>query len=652
MKRAIVNITMLFMLPLLLFGQDIESGLKAYWDFESIENGYVKDNSDNQFHLSIRGNPEVVEGVTGNAMFFDGVDDYLEIPMPKELYFDKDSTLTISVWAKPISVVDSDGYGAGCILSSIPLLSTYRYNLYSSSVGLKFSMQSQAIGSKLNNKVDSLNWHLYVGVLSYDSGTYKLETYSDGCLVSEGIGNYGNINYRYEGFYVAATHHCAIILNYARAYIDEIRIYDRALSPLEVAQLYIQGGGEMNPALDIIDTEIDLGEIPCNTDTTFSINFHNPGESKSRVFDIKSSYSEENLIISERTFAVEPGESKEINISYKPSGDGEIKDTLLVLTEGPCDSILVPIYITATIEELNIEIDAIKTGFCLGDTAILKTKNEYEYYEWHKDGSSNVLSVSREYKTIESGTYYVIVRDENGCDGISAIIEITFSDMANGLEILSLSENGIVEFDSTHYPEILCRNVGIRNTADESLTLFDAKLFENIHFSIPQSQFPIHIPAGETVELQVCYSPQKLGEARDTLAIEDFCNTQYIPLHGVCPPDIGLGNSKCDVRTQVTTTELPEKGVFSASPPVPNPSTGIIEVNYIISEDQDITFTVTNTMGIRISTINISQNVEYYNDKIQSVTSRINLSDYPSGIYFINLSNGRDIFAFNVSLCK
>jgi hypothetical protein len=88
---------------------------------------------------------------------------------------------------------------------------------------------------------------------------------------------------------------------------------------------------------------------------------------------------------------------------------------------------------------LNVEIDAIKTGFCKGDTAILKIRSEYEYYEWHKEGSSNVLSLSREFRTTESGTYYVIVRDENGCEGVSAIIEITFSDMANGLEMLVIS---------------------------------------------------------------------------------------------------------------------------------------------------------------------------------------------------------------------
>jgi hypothetical protein len=211
---------------------------------------------------------------------------------------------------------------------------------------------------------------------------------------------------------------------------------------------------------------------------------------------------------------------------------------------------------------------------------------------------------------------------------------------------------GVIEFSDVHFPEILCKNIEIRNIADESLTLYDAILFENIHFSVPQAQFPIHVPAGETINLQVCFSPQKLGEARDTLAIEDFCNTQYIPLHGICPANTHIGDSRCDVRTELTTSELPEKGVFSASPPVPNPSSGIIEIDYIISKEQNVSLRLTNSMGININPRNISQSEEYYNENIRSVSSIVDISDQPSGIYFINLTNDRDVFVFNVSLCK
>jgi hypothetical protein len=651
MKKLFIYLALIFSMAVICPGQDISSGIKAHWDFESIDNGYVRDNSENNLHLSIRGNPQIVEGVIGNAMFFDGKDDYLEIPMPEELYYDKDSVMTISLWAKPISCVDTDGSGAGCTIGTISFLCSYRYRMTSSIMYLFLNMSGSIFGSSFSKKVDSVNWHLYTTVLFYRNNSYHIQTYLDGCLEDESFFNYGSFNYRYEGFYIAATHHCSFSLNYTRAYIDEVRIYNRALTQLDIAQLYIEGGGEMDPAMEITPKEIDIGDIPCNTDTSFTISFHNAGESVSSVYDIRYSSNKE-LNISEKKFSVVPGGTKTVKIDYEPEGEGEITDTLLVLTEGPCDSILVPIHIKASIEELNVEIDAIKTGFCKGDTAILKIRNEYEYYEWHREGISNVLGLSREFRTTESGTYYVIVRDENGCEGVSAIIEITFSDMANGLEILNISSARVIEFSNVHFPEMKCKNIEIRNIADESLTLYDAILFENIHFSVPQAQFPIHVPAGETINLQVCFSPQKLGEARDTLAIEDFCNTQYIPLHGICPANTHIGDSRCDVRTELTTSELPEKGVFSASPPVPNPSSGIIEIDYIISKEQNVSLRLTNSMGININPRNISQSEEDYNENIRSVSSIVDISDQPSGIYFINLTNGHDVFVFNVSLCK
>jgi hypothetical protein len=289
---------------------------------------------------------------------------------------------------------------------------------------------------------------------------------------------------------------------------------------------------------------------------------------------------------------------------------------------------------------------------CEGDSVILRTQEGFSEYQWREEIMSSILSSNNELIVKRRGKYYVYVENEAGCWAISEMVKIVFSDMMNGLQILGLSSEGIVEFDPTHFPEVLCKDISIKNIAEEEIILENAYTFMNTEFSVPASQFPIHIPAGETINLQVCYSPQKLGEARDTLSIEDFCNTQYIPLHGICPANTHIGDSRCDVRTELTTTELPEKGLFSASPPVPNPSTGIIELDYIISNEQNVSIRITNSMGININPKNISQSVEYYNESIQSVSSSIDLSDQPSGIYFINLTNDRDVFVFNVSLCK
>ena len=293
-----------------------------------------------------------------------------------------------------------------------------------------------------------------------------------------------------------------------------------------------------------------------------------------------------------------------------------------------------------------------KSILCKGDSVILTTDEGYLYYEWREESKSTILSNDNELIVKESGKYYVIVRDENGCEGISDIIEITFSDMENGLEISGLSSSGVMEFDSTYFPEKLCKDIRIKNIADEDLTLYDVLVINNIQFSVPQAQFPLVLKAGETYDLKVCYSPLELGEARDTLVIEDFCSTWYIPLWGFCPKNIREGDSRCDVKTQVVTSELPQKGFFSASPPVPNPSSGIIEVDYVKSNDSDINCSVANTLGIKCSEEFISISEQKETESISSGKIRIDLSNYPGSVYYVSITNGDKVISYSVSYCK
>lgn len=58
--------------------QPYEEGLMAYWDFDMIENGVVKDQVYG-FIGTVLGEPRIIEGVMGNALLFDGNDDYVAL---------------------------------------------------------------------------------------------------------------------------------------------------------------------------------------------------------------------------------------------------------------------------------------------------------------------------------------------------------------------------------------------------------------------------------------------------------------------------------------------------------------------------------------------------------------------------------------------
>ena len=82
----------------------VTRNLIGYWTMNraGIDGDTVKDISGNNNHGEIRGNPQIVPGKIGEALDFDGVDDYVALP---DLGHNRE--VTVEVWAKidqPIGV--------------------------------------------------------------------------------------------------------------------------------------------------------------------------------------------------------------------------------------------------------------------------------------------------------------------------------------------------------------------------------------------------------------------------------------------------------------------------------------------------------------------------------------------------------------------
>jgi hypothetical protein len=288
MKKLLTSAVILFVLPFILTCQDITSELIGYWDFENIDNDYVYSVLGNNNHFQIVGSPDIVDGVIGNGMYFNGEDNYLFLPKKQEYSFNfTQQSFTLAAWAKPIRVNDHDGPDTGCQLDSPYLICSFRYHLNNRRLALYQSGSNMpSIGIPLDQAPSPDNWHLFVGVWAVDGNQATGYFYIDGCLKKKNVYTKLASSYPQTDMHIAATRHCGRSVNHSETYIDEVRIYNRALTQLDIAQLYIEGGGEMDPAMEINPKEIDFGEIPCNTDTSFTISFHNAGESVSSVYDI------------------------------------------------------------------------------------------------------------------------------------------------------------------------------------------------------------------------------------------------------------------------------------------------------------------------------------------------------------------------------
>lgn len=210
--------------------------------------------------------------------------------------------------------------------------------------------------------------------------------------------------------------------------------------------------------------------------------------------------------------------------------------------------------------------------YCVGDTTFLEVLGNYESYEWRKrpDDGSPYYNGKRITVT-ETGSYYAIARTAEGCVGYSDTVDIEVLSDSNRFEIGAIDAPDEFFIDSTRFNTLNCKNLLLRNTSDKEVVLEDAYLFRNMEFSVPQSVFPIVIPPFETDTLLVCFTPTRLDEERDTLALQDVCGIHLKPLVSWGKPNIYDDKNRCDATVEIRTYAL-GPNYFGVLKPRPNPS--------------------------------------------------------------------------------
>jgi hypothetical protein len=207
----------------------INLGLVGYWSFDTGKGGLSahdqSGNGNTGTLTSMDAGSDWVDGKLGQALDFDGSDDYVAVP----LVTTATQNLTITGWV----------YWRGTSANTILF---YNGNTGSSGWGVLVNNGSCAAGNKITvlnggvscDRVSSTtilptnSWtHI---VLTRDSTTWRL--YVDGVQKHTGT---GNPNTPTAASNIGASHSGSSVFN---GLIDEVRIYNRALSAAEVARLY------------------------------------------------------------------------------------------------------------------------------------------------------------------------------------------------------------------------------------------------------------------------------------------------------------------------------------------------------------------------------------------------------------------------------
>ena len=223
----------------------VEDGLVSYWSFDDISGDTVKDSwGDNDG--TILGDPEVVEGKFGSkALRFDGQDNYVEFPDSDSL--DGMSGISVLLWANvetlssaagtDQSFINKDAAGWGARLYRIYLdepTNTIHWRVGDGAGGYVVHCNGATV-------LEADEWYHIAGVSDPDGAFGYVDGLEDavfaGFEVPDNdttlrIGRAHTDNYGYIGV------------------IDEVAIYDRALSADEIEQNFASEGLAVTSSTD------------------------------------------------------------------------------------------------------------------------------------------------------------------------------------------------------------------------------------------------------------------------------------------------------------------------------------------------------------------------------------------------------------------
>ena len=240
---------------------NLQNGLVGYWPFC----GNANDESGN-------GNNGVVNGATlaedrfgnvGSAYSFDGVDDYVTVEGNSQFEFMLSSSYTVNYWVNLNTIQGTQafiGQGDGD-------------GQYQNRFWRSYLIQDQIVNHIRGNQSDPLDtrnmgssiadnsWFMVSMVRDY-SNTLKL--YANGLLVDSdqditGIANSFNLQ---RPIYIGAFFNAVSNqpMQYCNGIIDDITIYNRALTPEEITQLYTGAAAPCNLiASETQDTPVEVG---------------------------------------------------------------------------------------------------------------------------------------------------------------------------------------------------------------------------------------------------------------------------------------------------------------------------------------------------------------------------------------------------------
>ncbi|MHC4084411.1 MAG: LamG-like jellyroll fold domain-containing protein [Planctomycetota bacterium] len=208
----------------------------SYWSFDEGSGATAYDSAGSNDGTLVNG-PTWTTGQLDGALSFDDVDDYVEVPDDPSLRFTQYDSFSVSFWAKP-----STGGYVFSKLNASPQSGIFGYALRWLSDTNKFQFMTQKSG--INNVfVDTSNNSVHPGIWYYGTAVYdnkNMKVYLNGELKGT---NFFGLNTGStspdNNFAIGVRLLPSILEQYFGGIIDDVIIFNKALSAEEIQQLYL-----------------------------------------------------------------------------------------------------------------------------------------------------------------------------------------------------------------------------------------------------------------------------------------------------------------------------------------------------------------------------------------------------------------------------
>ncbi|MFZ2970230.1 MAG: LamG domain-containing protein, partial [Minisyncoccia bacterium] len=254
-----------------------DDGLVGYWNMEEGKGQTISDRSGNGNNGTLGANTSVGKddpvftsgyssaGSGGTGLKFDGKDDYILAPITESFLFGTGNNWTVSTWIKApasglngnIMRVDSSAGGRDLWLFRKSGTNTLQLQFGDTSGTLHSSISTTIIADN--------NYHFVVGVVN--ASLDKVYLYIDGKLDNEAtdISTTWDSSNNPDELCIGCYYNNGAPIEYFKGLIDEVRIYNRALSADEIRQLY-------NQKKPILEMKFDEGSGQIAYDGSFNNN--------------------------------------------------------------------------------------------------------------------------------------------------------------------------------------------------------------------------------------------------------------------------------------------------------------------------------------------------------------------------------------------